>query len=44
MDSTQQISEELQAVIDQVMAVVTTYGLDVLGAIVILIIGWTAAG
>jgi len=44
MDSTQQISKELQNIIDQVMTVITTYGLDVLGAVTILIIGWIAAG
>jgi small conductance mechanosensitive channel len=29
---------------DQVVVIATTYGLDVLGGIVLLIIGWTAAG
>lgn len=44
MDSPQQISQELQEIIDQLIAVVTTYGLDVLGAIAILVVGWIAAG
>ncbi len=34
------MNETLQEVVE----VVTTYGLNVVGAIVILIIGWTAAG
>ncbi|OEJ69608.1 mechanosensitive ion channel family protein [Magnetovibrio blakemorei] len=44
MDSPQQISQQLQEIIDQVIAVITTYGLNVLGAIAILILGWIAAG
>ena len=44
MDSPEQLSEELQAIIDQVIGVITTYGLDVMGAIAILIVGWIAAG
>lgn len=44
MDSPQQISQQLQEIIDQVIGVVTTYGLNVLGAIAILILGWIAAG
>ena len=44
MDSIQDISTELQTLIDQVIAVVASYGLDVVGAIAILIIGWMAAG
>lgn len=44
MDSTEQISQQVQDVIDQIIAVFTTYGLDVLGAVAILIIGWLMAG
>ncbi len=44
MDSPEQISQQLQEIIDQVIGVITTYGLNVLGAITILIIGWIAAG
>lgn len=44
MDSPEQISQHLQEIIDQVIGVITTYGLNVLGAIAILIIGWIAAG
>lgn len=44
MDSTQEISTQLQEIIDQVIAVVTSYGLDVVGAIAILVIGWMIAG
>ncbi|MBF0247826.1 MAG: mechanosensitive ion channel [Alphaproteobacteria bacterium] len=40
----EQIAEYVQEVIDQLIGAVTTYGLDVLGAILILILGWTAAG
>ena len=29
---------------DQVITTITTYGIDVVGAIVILIVGWIAAG
>ena len=38
------MSEEMQQVVDQVIAILTTYGLSVIAAIVILIIGWTIAG
>ena len=34
----------MQAVVDQLIDIFTVYGLDVLGALAILIIGWTAAG
>ena len=44
MDNPEQISQELQDIIDQVIGVVTTYGLDVMGAIAILIVGWMVAG
>ena len=42
--NTDEITTQAEQVVEQVMAVVTTYGLDVLGAIAILIIGWTVAG
>ncbi len=35
---------ELNTVADQVVFLITTYGLDVVGAIAILIVGWLAAG
>ena len=35
---------EASAVIDQVITLITTYGLDVIGAVAILVIGWIAAG
>ena len=38
------MEQEMQAVIEQVIDVVTLYGLDVLGALAILIIGWMIAG
>jgi len=38
------MEEDLQAVVDQVIDIVTVYGLDVIGALAILIIGWMAAG
>ncbi|MCW8915349.1 MAG: mechanosensitive ion channel [Magnetovibrio sp.] len=44
MDNTEEISSQVQEIVDQVIAVTTTYGLDVLGAIAILIIGWMVAG
>jgi len=44
MDSPTQISQQLQEIIDQVIGVATTYGLNVLGAITILILGWMIAG
>lgn len=44
MGSNQDIATQMQDIIDQVVGVVTSYGLDVLGAIAILVIGWMAAG
>ncbi|HEY9080215.1 mechanosensitive ion channel family protein [Magnetovibrio sp.] len=44
MDDPEQISQQLQEIIDQVISVITTYGLNVLGAIAILVVGWTIAG
>lgn len=44
MDNTQEISQQVQEVIDQLIAVVTSYGLDVVGAIAILVVGWMLAG
>lgn len=44
MNDMQDISSELQSLLDQVIGVATSYGLDVLGAIAILVIGWMAAG
>lgn len=38
------MDKEIQSVVDQVIDIVTAYGLEVIGAIAILIIGWTAAG
>lgn len=38
------MESEMQAVVDQMIDIITVYGLDVLGALAILIIGWTAAG
>ena len=38
------MNEQAHEVIDQVITVTTTYGLDVVGAIFILIVGWMAAG
>ncbi len=38
------MQDELQQVADNVIAVVTAYGLDVVAALVILIVGWMAAG
>jgi small conductance mechanosensitive channel len=35
---------EASAAIDQVITLITTYGLDVIGAVAILVIGWIAAG
>ncbi|MEQ9489371.1 MAG: mechanosensitive ion channel [Alphaproteobacteria bacterium] len=37
-------SEQVQEIIDQVVDVVAVYGLNVIGALAILIIGWIAAG
>lgn len=44
MDTIPDISSDLQSLIDQVIAVATSYGLDVVGAIAILVIGWMVAG
>lgn len=44
MDSPEQISANVQEIIDQAIGVITTYGLDVMGAIAIFIAGWIAAG
>jgi len=44
MDSPEQMSQQLQDIIDQVIGVSTTYGLNALGAVAILILGWMAAG
>lgn len=44
MNDIQGISTEVQSLIDQIVTIVTTYGLNVVGAIAILIIGWTIAG
>ena len=38
------MEEDMQAVVDQVIEIVTIYGLDVIGALAILIIGWMIAG
>ncbi len=34
----------MQAIVDQVIEIVTVYGLDVIGALAILIVGWMIAG
>ncbi|MDX2143754.1 MAG: mechanosensitive ion channel [Rhodospirillaceae bacterium] len=45
ISSTQaQLEKQLSQAVETGMAVVTTYGLQVLGAIAILVIGWIAAG
>lgn len=44
MDNSTELPQQMQEIIDQVIAVVTSYGLDVLGAVAILIIGWMIAG
>lgn len=44
MDNSQDIAAQVQDIIDQLILVITSYGLDVLGAIAILIVGWMAAG
>ena len=44
MDNTQELTTQAQEIIDMVINVATSYGLDVLGAVAILIIGWMAAG
>lgn len=38
------MNEDMQVVVDQVYETVTVYGLDVVGAVAILIVGWIAAG
>lgn len=38
------MEEDMQAVVDQVIDIVTVYGLDVIGALAILIVGWMIAG
>ncbi|MBO6520457.1 MAG: mechanosensitive ion channel [Rhodospirillales bacterium] len=38
------MEKEMQAVADQIIEIVTVYGLDVVGALTILIVGWIAAG
>ncbi|MDP4796680.1 MAG: mechanosensitive ion channel, partial [Rhodospirillales bacterium] len=38
------MSDEMQAVADQITEIITIYGLDVVGALAILILGWIAAG
>ncbi|MGJ3260912.1 MAG: mechanosensitive ion channel family protein [Rhodospirillales bacterium] len=37
------MDKEMQAIADQVIEIVTVYGLDVVGALTILIVGWIAA-
>ena len=38
------MEKQTSEVIDQVIQIATTYGVDIIGALVILIIGWMAAG
>ena len=38
------MEEDVQAVVDQVIEILTVYGLDVIGALAILIVGWMIAG
>jgi len=38
------MDKETQAIVDQVIDIVTVYGIDVIGALAILIIGWIVAG
>lgn len=38
------MEQEMQEVIEQVIDIVTVYGLDVIGALAILIVGWMIAG
>ncbi len=38
------MEKEMQAVADQIIEIVTVYGIDVVGALAILILGWIAAG
>lgn len=35
---------DAQQIVDQVVSLITTYGLDVIGAIIILIVGWIVSG
>lgn len=44
MDSPEQMSQQLQEIIDQVITISTTYGLNAMGAVTILIFGWMVAG
>ncbi len=37
-------SESGQRIADEVIKLITSYGLDVVGAVVILVLGWIAAG
>ena len=38
------MEQDINAVADQVMAIITVYGLKIIGAVAILIVGWIAAG
>ncbi|MGB0631174.1 MAG: mechanosensitive ion channel family protein [Alphaproteobacteria bacterium] len=38
------MEKDANEIIDQVILIATTYGIDVIGALVILIVGWMAAG
>tara|TARA_R110002110_G_scaffold2858_12_gene14412 strand:+ start:6968 stop:7810 length:843 start_codon:yes stop_codon:yes gene_type:complete len=38
------MEEQTNEIVDQVVVIATTYGIDVLGALVILIVGWIVAG
>lgn len=38
------MEKDANEIIDQIILIATTYGIDVVGALVILIVGWTAAG
>jgi small conductance mechanosensitive channel len=38
------MEEDVQAVVDQVIEILTVYGLDVIGALAILTVGWMIAG
>jgi len=38
------MEQDINAVADQVMAIITIYGLKIIGAVAILIVGWIAAG
>ncbi|MBT3358462.1 MAG: mechanosensitive ion channel [Rhodospirillales bacterium] len=44
MNETEGVAAQVQEIVDQVIAVAASYGMDVLGAIAILIVGWMAAG